>query len=373
MKRHAYSPPSVQRDCKGHCQQCDLQQRRQWLGLSGHYYQWGPFAWVMTTRQCWIGLILMILMFVLMGVGLTQGRLSLSFLDVMHIFLGHEEGFRAHIVWHVRLPRVVTAATVGAALGVSGAVFQSVSRNALGSPDIIGLTAGAASGALLQIVLFDATAWKVSMAAVAGGMMTAWVVYLLSLKSGQTGGYRLILTGIGVGAILTALNGLLLVKGELDNAMMANLWLAGSLQGRNEWHAFSMLAILSVVLPLMLLGSRSLKLLEMGSDMASALGVAVNPVRLGMLLGAVTLAAFATGVAGPIAFIALAAPQLALRLTLAQSLPLVSSACLGAVLLLLADQLTQSGWIPWMLPIGRVTGVIGGLYLLWLLAREPRI
>ncbi|MBN8934526.1 MAG: iron chelate uptake ABC transporter family permease subunit, partial [Rhizobium pusense] len=140
------------------------------------------------------------------------------------------------------LPRVLVAVFAGASLGVSGAVFQSVSRNPLGSPDVIGFTTGAATGALAQIVIFGGGPLAVALSAVLGGLVTATLVYLLSFKQGVTGGYRLVLTGIGAGATLNALNGLMLVKGSLDNAIAANLWLAGSLDARNWDHALTVVA-----------------------------------------------------------------------------------------------------------------------------------
>lgn len=170
--------------------------------------------------------------------------------------------------------------------------------------------------------------------AIAGGVMTAIAVYLLSVKSGTVGRYRLVLTGIGVGSVLTALNGLLLVKGSLDSAITANLWLSGSLHAREWSHVFPVMCGVLVLLPLIKSLARSLQMLEMGDEIARQLGVVVEPIRLFMILAAVTLAALATGAAGPIAFIALAAPQLAARLRQTANIPLVSAGLMGACLLL---------------------------------------
>src|SRR5699024_679929 len=153
------------------------------------------------------------------------------------------------IVLDVRLPLVATTVFAGAALGLSGAVFQSVSRNALGSPEIIGFTTGAATGAITQIVIFDAGPVTVSLGAVSGGLATAVVVYLLSVKNRVTGGYRLILVGIGVGAVLQAANNLLLLTGDLDSAVTANFWLAGSLDARGWEHALPVMTGVLVAIP----------------------------------------------------------------------------------------------------------------------------
>lgn len=278
-----------------------------------------------------------------------------------------------HVVQNLRLPRVITAVFAGAALGVSGAVFQSVSRNALGSPDVIGFTTGAASGAIVQIIVFQADAWMVAVGAVTGGLLTAVVVYLLSVKGGVTGGYRLILIGIGVGAVLSALNGLLLVMGDLDNAITANIWLSGSLDARKWAHAVPVLAGTLLLVPLVALLARHATMMEMGDDLAAQLGIRVERTRLALMILAVLLAGLATGAAGPIAFVALAAPQLAVRLTGTRSVPVVSAAAMGAALLVAADVLAQVLPTQATIPIGRVTGIIGGIYLIWLLTRSKQV
>lgn len=304
---------------------------------------------------------------------ITLGRISIPFGEVLATLAGHGDGgMKQQIVVNLRLPRVLVAIFAGAALGVSGSVFQSVSRNTLGSPDVIGFTTGAATGALAQIVLFGGGPLAVSLSAVLGGVLTAGLVYLLSFKHGATGGYRLVLTGIGAGATLNAVNGLMLVRGDLDNAVAANLWLAGSLNARTWEHVFPVMGGCFILIPLIGLAVTRLGLIEMGDDVARQLGVNVERTRFGMVAGAVLLAGLATGSAGPIAFVALAAPQLAARLTRTRGVPVASAAAMGAFLLVLADLLTQLAAFDLILPIGRMTGLVGGLYLLWLLTRPRR-
>ncbi|EAZ60286.1 ferric enterobactin transport protein FepG, partial [Pseudomonas aeruginosa 2192] len=277
------------------------------------------------------------------------------------------------IVQRVRLPRVLTACLVGAALGMAGAIFQSISRNPLGSPDVIGFTTGAASGAIVQIILFDAGPLATSLAALAAGLCTALAVVLLARRGATAGGYRLVLVGIGVGASLSGLNSLLLVTGNLDQAMYAQLWLAGSLNTRTWSHVVPAALGLLASVPLALYHGRRLEVLELGDASAAQLGVAVERVRLQMVMVAVGMTAIATAAAGPIAFIALAGPQLARRLTRSAGVPLLSGALMGAVLLLAADLLGQRLAYVANLPIGLMTGLLGGFYLLWLLLRSRRI
>lgn len=340
----------------------------------GIVWRTGPLSVVISPRVVAVTLILLALVFVSGVIAMQIGTVRLSFTEVIGgLFNADADPKAAQVVRSIRLPRVVTAIFCGAALGASGAIFQSVSRNALGSPDVIGFTTGAATGAILQIVVFQASALQVSLGAVAGGLATALVVYLLSLKGGVTGGYRLVLVGIGVGAIMGALNGMMLVLGNLDNVVSANLWLAGSLQARTWSEALPVMIGTLLVLPLVLLIARRAALMEMGDEIAQQLGVRVERTRVWLMVLAVLLAGLAVGAAGPIAFVALAAPQLTQRLTRSRGIPVVSAAAMGACLLVLADVLTQILPLKATIPIGRMTGIIGGIYLIWLLTRSKQV
>lgn len=334
--------------------------------------RWGPYSFRWRPRPLAAGMALVVLTLMLGVLLLGTGTLSLSPAEVLDSLLNTGASPAAErVVLRVRLPRVLTAVFVGAALGMAGAIFQSVSRNALGSPDVIGFTTGAASGAIALIVLGDAGPLWTSLAAVLSGMATAAVV--LALSSGRrVGGYRLVLVGIGVGATLSGLNTILLVMGDLDRAVSAQRWLAGSLSARTWAHvvpaAFSFVAIVPVVL----LCARRINLLELGDDAATQLGINVPRTRLIMVMCAVALTAIATAAAGPIAFIALAAPQVARRLGRSPDVPLFTASAMGAVLLLAADLLSQWAPVHLHLPIGLVTGLLGGVYLLWLLFRSRK-
>lgn len=329
--------------------------------------RWRPRTAIVCALLVGAGLLLAI---VLLG----TGTLGFTPAEVVAALSGRGENPLAErVVWGLRLPRVVTAACVGAALGMAGAIFQSISRNALGSPDIIGFTTGAATGAIVQIILFGADPLAVALAAVLSGMATAALVFLLALKGRVTGGYRLVLVGIGVGATLSGVNTILLVASDLDRSISAQIWLAGSLTARSWSHAVPAALGLMLIVPAALLNARRLALLEMGDDAASQLGVPVERTRLAMVMTAVGLTALATAAAGPIAFIALAGPQLARRLCRSPDVPLLPGAAMGAVLLLAADLISQRVPTGLNLPIGLTTGLLGGVYLLWRLARDERV
>lgn len=340
---------------------------------TGYVWRIGQFSLPYQPLHIVVAFVLLALVCVISTYSMTLGKFSISLSQVVDAVLGiGEGGVKDRVILNIRLPKVLTAVFVGAALGISGAVFQSVSRNALGSPDVIGFTTGAATGAITQIVLFEQGPLAVALAAIVGGVLTAVIVYLLAIKSGVVGGYRLILTGIGIGSILSALNGLMLVKGNLDSAIMANFWLAGSLHARTWTHVYPVLIGVVFLLPIMMVLKRALSMIEMGDDIATQLGIRVERIRLSMIFFAVMLAAFATGAAGPIAFIALAAPQLVSRLRQSRTLSLFSSGLMGAVLVLTANVLIQ--WLPFQasVPIGRMTGIVGGIYLIWLLTRSKQ-
>ncbi|MFT4259605.1 FecCD family ABC transporter permease [Microbacterium sp.] len=334
----------------------------------------GPLSVIISPRLLIVSVALLALVFVLSTVAMQIGTMRLSFGEVVAAVFGVEaDPKHAQIVNRIRIPRVVAAIFCGAALGVSGAVFQSVSRNALGSPDVIGFTTGAATGAIAQIVLYQAEPVQVSLSAVGGGLGTALIVYLLSVKGGVTGGYRLILVGIGVGAVLGALNGLMLVLGDLDNAVAANMWLAGSLSARTWTHAVPVMIGTLLLIPIVALLARRASMMEMSDDLAQQLGVRVERTRVWMMVLAVLLAGLAVGAAGPIAFVALAAPQLVTRLARTRGMPVVSAAAMGACILVAADVLSQTLPFDAVVPIGRMTGIIGGLYLIWLLTRSKQV
>ena len=335
--------------------------------------RWGPYSYRWRPRPLAVGMALVVLTLMLGVLLLGTGTLSLSPTEVLDSLLGTGASPAAErVILRVRLPRVLTAVFVGAALGMAGAIFQSVSRNALGSPDVIGFTTGAASGAIALIVLGDAGPLWTSLAAMLSGMATAAVVLALSSGRRVAGGYRLVLVGIGMGATLSGLNTILLVMGDLDRAVSAQRWLAGSLSARTWAHVVPAALGFVAILPVVLLCARRINLLELGDDAATQLGVHVPRTRLMMVMCAVALTAIATAAAGPIAFIALAAPQVARRLGLSADVPLFTAAAVGAVLLLAADLLSQWAPVRLHLPIGLVTGLLGGAYLLWLLFRSRK-
>ncbi|MFH9894328.1 FecCD family ABC transporter permease [Streptomyces luteogriseus] len=291
--------------------------------------------------------------------------------DVLRTLVGEGNPGQEFIVNELRLPRVLVGLLVGASLGLGGALFQAISRNPLGSPDVLGLGQGATAGALAVIVLGSGSANEVAAGALVGGLVTGLAIYVLAWKRGVHG-YRLVLVGIGVSAIVTAVNGYLLTKSDIVDAARAVVWMTGSLDGRDWDQVWPLLALTAVLVPLVLVNARGLRMMEMGDDVSYALGVRVERVRLLLMVAAVLLTASATAAAGPVSFVALTAPQLARRLTRSPGPNLLPSLCMGATLLVVADWVAQRAFGSEQLPVGVVTGVLGGVYLLWLLVSERR-
>jgi len=292
--------------------------------------------------------------------------------DVVRSLVGRGTSSSDFIVGTLRLPRVLTGAMVGAAFGVSGAIFQSLAKNPLGSPDVIGFTFGSALGAVLVIVILDgAGSLAVSAGAVAGGLATALVVFVCAWRRGVQA-HRLVLVGIGVGYALAAITDYLLTRANISDAQRATVWLTGSLNGRSWDHVRPVGAGLVVLMPLALWLGRSLRVLELGDDTAAALGVRLGRTRLTIVTIGVLLAALATASAGPIAFVALMAPPIARRVVHAPGITIVPTALVGALLTVSADLMARRLLAPLELPVGIFTAVLGAPYLLWLLTRDAR-
>lgn len=325
----------------------------------------------MKSRAGSVFVLLTVLLVLLMALAMCRGTLSLSVGQLWQIIGGGgAEGLRL-VVLEWRLPRVLVAVICGAALGISGAIFQSLLRNPLGSPDVLGLNAGAFSGVLLVMVLWPTHLLAITFASLIAAAATGIIIYLLAWRNGIAP-FRLILIGIGIRALLMSFNSWVMTSTSLSTAMSAGLWSAGSLNGVS-WQSIPIIVplIVAALFGVAIL-SRRMRLLEMGDEMACALGVNTERTRLGLLLLAVLLTAVPTAIIGPVSFIALVAPQVARRMTRSQYGVLWNTALCGSILLLAADYLAQHAFLPYQLPVGVITVSLGGIYLLSLLVREAR-
>lgn len=304
-------------------------------------------------------------------VSIMVGDFPLSVGEVLGAVFGDGGKQAEFIVQTLRLPRALTAMLVGAALGMSGAVFQSIARNPLGSPDIIGFESGAAAGAVVMITVFNASSAEVAGGAVAGGLLTALLVYVLAYQKGLAAS-RLVLVGIGIGFTASAAVDYMITRAQIYDVQRAAVWLTGSLNGRTWEHVRTIGLALAVLAPMILIAQRSLDRLELGDDAAFALGIRVGRAKFLLILLAVGLAALAVASAGPIVFIAFVSAPIARRLVSSPGACVIPAACVGACLTTAADLAARRVLAPTELPVGIMTAILGAPYLLWLLSRRAR-
>jgi iron complex transport system permease protein len=302
---------------------------------------------------------------------LAWGEYPLPLGDVLATLAGEGRQADRFIVIDVRLPRALVAALVGAALAVSGAVFQILVRNPLASPDIIGITGGA-SVAAVSVFVLGTSAALIPVAAFGGAVTASALLYVLAWRGGLSP-YRLVLVGIGIEALGTAGTTYALIRGRIEDVHQAAVWLLGSLNSRAFSDLWPLLAGLAILAPAVALLARSLDALSLGEDQARALGVRVEPARLGLVVAAAGLAAVAVAAAGPIVFVAFLAPHIARGLTRASGAAVLPAAALcGAVLVLASDLVGRLLLSPTEIPVGIVTSVLGAPFFLWLLYRANR-
>ncbi|MFF3780781.1 FecCD family ABC transporter permease [Streptomyces sp. NPDC001933] len=324
----------------------------------------------------WLVLVTLLLAagaFLVFCLSIGVGDFPIGLPRVIATILGRGEQVDEFVIMDLRMPRALAGLVVGFALGMSGAITQSVARNPLASPDILGITGGAGAVAVFLVTVSGGAAAAVTgsvglpAAALAGGLGTGLLVYFLAWRRGIDG-FRLILIGISVSAVMEAITTWLLVSADIRDVARAQSWLVGSLDGRS-WDevrvAFWCTLVLVVVVAAVAFQFRPMHL---GDEVAAGLGVRYSRVRAVLLLCAVLLAALAVSAAGPVPFVALVAPQVAMRLARFPTPPMVASGLVGAVLLIGSDLVARTA-LPITLPVGVVTAAIGGPFLIYLLVR----
>ncbi|MFQ6392822.1 FecCD family ABC transporter permease [Nocardia sp. KC 131] len=342
----------------------------------------GPLSLVLRPTMLLIVILLAAVLFALFCLDITTGAAHLPLGRVLDVLTGGGTRSQRFIVLDSRLPRALTALVVGAALGLAGAITQSILHNPLAAPDILGITAGASLGAVAVIVGTGgaATGFAASvgapLAALTGGLLTAVTIYLLAWGRSPTGdhgvtGLRLVLVGIGVNAFLVSGISFLLARASLQDAARAQLWLNGSLNSADKTRLIPAVLALAFVMVVALGSARTLATLRLGTETTRVLGVRIQTQQAVLMGAAVVAASVATAAVGPVAFVGLAGPQIARRLLRTPGEPLVGSALVGAILVVGADVASRT-LFPVDLPVGVVTAAFGGPFLLYLLVRMNR-
>ena len=316
---------------------------------------------LITPRHVIVGLMLLVLSLAVAVVSLRLGKFPVTTQEVIDALQGQGRKIVQVVVVKWKLPRIVLGLVAGLALGVAGALFQTITRNPLGSPDLIGFSTGAQTGILVSILLLPSSMLSASLASFIGGAAVGTVTYLVSLRGGFTG-LRFILVGIAISSMLVSVNRWLLVRVDDDEGLGALKAITGTL-GAARWPVVAPTCLaIGVTVALILLASRHLQVLSLGEQVATVLGSPTRRASAVLILLGTVLVAVVTMAAGPIGFVALVAPHLARLLTGSPQSPLLVSGLTGSLLMVGADLLSQL--VLESMPVSVVTNAVGGLYLM---------
>lgn len=328
-------------------------------------------SWVLRPRSLAVCLFLTAGVVAAFVLEVAVGELDLPPSEVVASLAGSGDPVTDMVVYDLRLPRALVGLLCGAAFGVSGSIFQSLTRNPLASPDIIGVSAGAGTLATAGLLVGLGSGLGLQTLALVGGLGAALLIYLLAWKGGTTG-FRIVLVGIGIAALCGSATSYLLLRSGVYQAQQALMWLTGNLNARGWEHVGPLAVSLIVLTPCVLALTPWLIGLQLGDKPARALGLPVQVARVSLLAVAAALVSFATAAAGPVAFVALISPQIALRLVRTPGPALLPSALVGSFVVLTSDVVGREILTGTELPVGVVTGVLGAPVLLWLLGRSNR-
>lgn len=287
--------------------------------------------------------------------------------DVIRVLVGEDVQGASFAVGTIRLPRMIAGVFAGFAFGVGGYIFQTMLRNPLANPNVIGITAGSSAAAVFCIIVLHASNMVVSIASVVGGLVTVFIIFLLSKGVSFSIG-RLILVGIGIQAMLNAVISYLLLIGRQHDLPTAMRWLSGSLNGAKMETLYPLILTVFIFTPIIIALGKRLDLLELGEEAATSLGIHTNKTRLVLVISSVLIIALATATTGPIAFVAFLAGPIAKRLVGVGFSNIIPAGLVGIILVLASDLIGQFAFTA-RYPVGVITGILGAPYLLYLLVR----
>lgn len=312
-----------------------------------------------------VNIILLVLTVGICGMMLLYGKTNYDLSTVIKVLSGEDIKGATFNIGTLRLPRMLCGLLAGLAFGIAGNTVQTMLRNPLASPDIIGISSGSSIAAVFCILILKMNGSAVSVAAVISGIIVATLIYMLSKGSGFSGS-RLILIGIGMQAMINALISYLLAKGSQYEVSTAIRWLSGSLNGMVIEDVPILFIVVLIFGIIILCLTKELQVLELGDEFATTLGVKINLIRIMLIISSVFLIAFATSITGPIAFVAFLSGPIAARLVGAGAPNVLSAGLVGALLVLGADMIGQFAFST-RFPVGVVTGILGAPYMLFLL------
>ena len=321
-------------------------------------------------RFIFVTSILAVIALALCSTMLMLGNTIYPVNDVISVLLGEQVQGASFAVGTIRLPRMIAGVFAGFSFGVGGYVFQTMLRNPLANPNVIGITAGSSAAAVFCIIVLQASNTIVSIASVVGGLATVLVIYFLSKGSSFSIG-RLILIGIGIQAMLTAVINYLMLIGKTHDIPTAIRWVSGSLNGAKMENLYPLILDVCIFLPIIIFFGKRLEMLELGEQAATSLGVDPNKTRLILIVSSVLIIALATATTGPIAFVAFLSGPIAKRLVGVGFSNIIPAGLVGVILVLGADLIGQFAFVA-RYPVGVITGILGAPYLIYLLIRINR-
>jgi iron complex transport system permease protein len=330
------------------------------------------FSFFIAKKVLFVLLMLFLMSIFIFIVGIGLGSTYLSPIEVIQSLLGNGSDDNNHIIYSLRLPRMIVAFMIGVALGIAGAILQGMVRNPLASPDIIGVTGGASFGAVLYLFLFSATIGVkyLPFAAISGALVVSLIIYLLAWKNGVST-IRLVLVGIGMATLMSSATSFMIVMSPSYTASDAYIWLTGSVYASSWDQVQTLIPWLAICIPIAIYFSKSLNVQELGDDIATSLGSSVQKERFILLLTSVVLVGAAASIAGAVSFVGLIAPHISRKLVgrLFGSL-LPASALMGGIIVLLADIIARTAFQPYDVPCGVFTAAIGAPFFIYLLYRN---
>lgn len=321
-------------------------------------------------RSAAVNAVLVIALVLLFGITLMVGQRTYSLGEVLQVIAGQQVQGASFAVGELRLPRAILAAVGGMCFGIAGVTFQTLLRNQLASPDIVGISSGASAFGVVAIVTFGWGQTMTSLAALVGALVTASAIYLLAIR-GTFSGTRLILIGIGMSSMLMSIVTYVLSKAAAWDLASASRWINGSINGASWDRVLPLMIAAAIVIPVLLCARRALKMLQLGDDLAAGLGVRTSVARVVLIVCAVVLVAAATAACGPVSFVAFMSGPIAWRINRRETVPMLTAALVGALIVLGADFVGQH-LVGTRYPVGVITGLLGAPFLLYLLVRTQK-
>lgn len=334
----------------------------------------GEISFLINRKAALTFTILLVITFLVFILSTGTGEMKINPLTVVKVLFGGGPEMESLIIKSFRLPRIIVALLVGISLAVAGGILQGMIRNPLASPDVLGITGGAAVAVVAFLAIFSdknnaltvSISW-LPLAAFLGAGVVAFLVYILAWKNGVSP-IRLVLIGIGISTLMQALTTLMMIMGPIYQASQANIWITGTVYGSNWKNVATLVPWTVIFLIIAIVAARTINIQELGDEVATGLGGKVQKQRFLLLMISTALIGSSVAFAGGIGFVGLMAPHMARRLvgsSFGALLP--TSALLGGILVMIADLIGRTLFSPLEVPAGVFTAGIGAPYFIYLL------